>query len=245
MAIQQYDLADAFFFATWPPEQRQHRRPQDLESFMYASQLFSAEVGDSEASPRTDREPGVTLCRTGEYWTLEFSGRVVHLRDSKGLVDLARLLGRPGEEFHVLELIEERGSQPVAARALAASLQEGLSVKTRGAWDQPIDARARAAYRTRYVELVAELEEAQSHNDMGRAQRSSDELSQLVGQLQQRGQVACAATERARKAVYNRLRAAIARVARQDRALGCHLEVTVKTGIVCSYRPERARYCRA
>jgi hypothetical protein len=235
----------AIFLATWPPEQRQVLQTPDLESFMYASQLFSAEVGESEAARRKDREPGVSLCRTGEYWTLEFSGRVVHLRDSKGLVDLARLLARPGEDFHVLELIEERGTPPVAARALATSLQEGLSVRTRGAWDQSIDARARAAYRARYVELVAELEEAQSHNDLGRAQRSSDELAQLVGQLQQHGQVACAATERARKAVYNRLRAAMARVARQDRALGYHLEVTVKTGVVCSYRPERARHCRA
>lgn len=40
----------------------------------------------------------------GDYWTIVFAGRVVRLRDRKGLRYLAPLLYRPGEGVHVVEL---------------------------------------------------------------------------------------------------------------------------------------------
>jgi hypothetical protein len=187
----------------------------------------------------------LTLSRAGEYWSAAYAGRVFHLQHSKGLADLAQLIARPGQELHVLELISEQKSERVTHTALAASAQEGLRVSGRGRWDAPLDTRARTAYRARYEDLAEQLEEAQGRNDHGHVQRLNAELAQLVGQLQQRLRVPCPATERARKAVYNRLRAVLARIAACDQELSMHLEVTVKTGIFCSYRPELVRFVRA
>jgi len=44
----------------------------------------------------------------GEYWMLSFDGEVCHLRHSKGLRWLSRLLRYPGEHFPVLALESER-----------------------------------------------------------------------------------------------------------------------------------------
>lgn len=194
---------------------------------------------------RGRKEPEASLVRTGDYWTARFAGQLFSLRHTKGIADLSRLLAHPGEELHVLELVEESPSRSVSALSVAGAIQDGLNVSRRGTWDEPLDTRARAAYRTRYLELVTALDEAQSLNDAGHMQRLSEELEQLVEQLQQRTHVACAATERARKAVYNRLRAAIARIAAYNGDFGRHLRITIKTGISCSYRPEFARWIRA
>jgi hypothetical protein len=44
-------------------------------------------------------------------------------------------------------------------------------------------------------------------------------------------------TERARKAVSNRIRAAITRVSSKHLPLGAHLTERIKTGVFCQYRP--------
>ena len=49
--------------------------------------------------------------REGDYWSVSFEGRTVHMRDLKGMRYLARLLADPGREYHVLDLVAaETGS---------------------------------------------------------------------------------------------------------------------------------------
>ena len=43
--------------------------------------------------------------REGDYWLLAFEGQSVRLRDMRGVQYLARLLGSPGREFHVVDLV--------------------------------------------------------------------------------------------------------------------------------------------
>ncbi|HEX2240694.1 MAG TPA: hypothetical protein VHJ82_06095, partial [Actinomycetota bacterium] len=45
--------------------------------------------------------------------------------------------------------------------------------------------------------------------------------------------------ERARKAVTRRVRDALSRIERVHPALGRHLHASVRTGVFCSYEPER------
>ena len=70
-----------------------------------------------KASPAvSDPVPPNVFRRAGEYWTLAYGGNVVHLKDSKGLGDIARLLARPGEGVHLADLVGVAG-QPVPADA--------------------------------------------------------------------------------------------------------------------------------
>ena len=51
------------------------------------------------------RQTTYVLRQEGEYWTLEFRGQVVRLKDSKGLRYLAMLLRHPGRKIAATELV--------------------------------------------------------------------------------------------------------------------------------------------
>ena len=64
--------------------------------------LASPSTGDPSADENVFR-------REGDYWLVAFEGQIVRLRDLKGLRYLARLLGDPGREFHVRDLVAVEG----------------------------------------------------------------------------------------------------------------------------------------
>jgi hypothetical protein len=103
--------------------------------------------------------------------------------------------------------------------------------------------QALRAYRERVRTLQAELD-ADAVGDAARSQRARDELDALTAHLSRvtglggRARRVGGAAERARSTATKALRAAVARVAEADPALGAQLEATVRTGHVCSFRPE-------
>jgi hypothetical protein len=58
----------------------------------------------------------------------------------------------------------------------------------------------------------------------------------LGGRMRKAGDVA----DRARKAVTGRIRETIARITTEHLALGRHLENAIRTGVFCSYLPDRS-----
>jgi hypothetical protein len=105
-----------------------------------------------------------------------------------------------------------------------------------------LDARARAAYRARLVDLREDLTEAEQRSDLAWIDRLRTESERIQGELSRafsRGGKARRtglAAERARSAVTRRVREAIAKIAEHDARLGEHLEWAVRTGTSCSYR---------
>jgi hypothetical protein len=175
----------------------------------------------------------------GEYWTVAFEGRVVTLRDSKGMHDLRALLADPGRERHVLDLwSDSKGPGTGPARAAAGGLRHE-------AGPQPvIDEAARNQYRRRLTELGQEIAEAADRGDSVAAAQARQERDQLVGQLTAayglggRARRIPDEAERARKAVRRRISDALNRIANASPALGRHLRHSVHTGVYCSYTPE-------
>jgi hypothetical protein len=163
--------------------------------------------------------------RDGDVWTLDFDGRTVRVPDSKGLHDLAVLLGSPGEEVHVRELL-------------------GIDEPATGA-DLVLDARARAEYRARLGELAEEVDDAEAANDLERAARARDERDFLIAELTAatglggRPRRLADETDRARKTVTARIRYTIGRLERVHPALAAHLARCVHTGVRCGYTPDR------
>jgi hypothetical protein len=112
-----------------------------------------------------------------------------------------------------------------------------------------LDDAARSAYRRRLAELEEELDEAERFGDPERARRVADERDSLHAELAAafglggRSRRTPSSVERARKAVTNRIRDALARIEREDPDLGAHLRRSVRMGTECAYRPEpRSRW---
>ena len=170
-----------------------------------------------------------TMVRGGELWTLTHGGRSFHLKDSKGMGYLERLLGDPHAEVHVVEL---QAGAPVPE--LRAAAESG------GAW---LDEEAKRAYRARLAQLEDDLAEAERFNDLERAARAREEreligreLARAVG-LGGRDRPAGSAAERARVNTTRAIRGAIRRIEECDPSLGRHLDRAVRTGTFCAYDP--------
>jgi hypothetical protein len=64
--------------------------------------IFGTETATANASAASPAQRGV-FYKEGECWTLVVGGRMVRLKEAKGLAYLAYLLRHPGTEFHVLD----------------------------------------------------------------------------------------------------------------------------------------------
>jgi hypothetical protein len=166
------------------------------------------------------------LARAGEGWIADYEGRRAVLPDLKGLHDIRRLLDRPGEEIHCLDLA---GREDDAFRGEAV-----------------LDDAARQSLKERIRDLQQEIAEAEDMNDPGRAERARAELERLIEMLSKalglggRGRLLGDAAERARTAVTWRIRHAVRRIEAAHPDLGRHLANSLRTGLFCVYRPERA-----
>lgn len=194
-----------------------------------ADVLDAAGCTDSPAALPVAAPAPAALVRDGDVWHITFAGETTIVKHTKGVADLAVLLAAGGREVHVSELVG------VDASVLRAGGRSG----------DALDRRAVAAYRDRLVELAEEIDDADAAHDITRAERARIEhdavVEQLAAGLGLGGRARAAGpdpVERSRKAVAARLRDAIRRIDAIHPTLGRHLDVSIKTGTFCSYRPE-------
>ncbi|MGE0549148.1 MAG: AAA family ATPase [Kofleriaceae bacterium] len=179
------------------------------------------------ATPAANPLPALrwAIADRGGSWLVSIADRSFLIPQLKGMALLARLSANPHVEIHSLELVS--GGEPEDA----------------GDAGEHLDDKARAAYRKRLSKLADDLEEAQARGDDTRAETIRDEHEALVKELSRAvgrgGKVrrAGSATERARVAAHRQLREAIKKITEADAELGAHLDVAVRTGTFCVYRP--------
>jgi hypothetical protein len=125
-----------------------------------------------------------------------------------------------------------------------AAADAGLHLDS-GAAEPVIDEAARTAYQQRMADIEQELDDAQTRRDADAAARARVEREALVEQLTAayglagRPRRSPDHVERARKTVSRRIRTALRRIDGVHPALGRHLHASLRTGVYCSYQPER------
>jgi eukaryotic-like serine/threonine-protein kinase len=197
------------------------------------------DVGPGETQP-TPGAPA-SFRRDGDFWSIAYEGKRVRLKDAKGLQYIAHLLRHADRDFHAADLTSGSDVVITIGREGGVEIARGL-----GDAGEVLDAQARSEYRERLEDLKTEHEEATRWGDTGRAASLNEEIEFLTeelsaaygagGRVRKAGDVA----NRARKAVTSRIRDTIARIAKEHPALGRHLENAIRTGVFCSYRPDRS-----
>src|SRR5690606_575870 len=175
-----------------------------------------------------DGERAGALRREGRGWLVELGGHRAVVGDLAGMRYLGELLSHPGREIPALTLA---GS--------GESLVDTV--------DQPVlDDAARTAYAKRYREVDAELDEAEAHADLARAERLRIELDALLDELAAATGLGGRArgfprpAERARTAVRKAIKRALDEISVAQPVIGERLRPTISTGTTCSYRPDPA-----
>jgi tetratricopeptide (TPR) repeat protein len=188
---------------------------------------------DAGASTPVDAEAALGRNADGS-WTVSCGGASYRLRDTKGLRYLAELIGHPGVERHVLDLVELADPADSNGAAMRRTLGDAGTV---------IDSQAKAAYRHRIEQLRGQVDEAQEFGDFDKAAEHQREIDAVVHELARalglggRDRRAASIAERARLNVTRAIRAAIARIEEWDKQAGRALDQDVSTGCFCSYAP--------
>jgi hypothetical protein len=203
---------------------------------------------EREASvPRTITLPPNVFRAEGQVWRIGFRGRSVLLARTRGLQYLAQLLGAPGNEIHVSDLVQRVTSAPVAESLGPMETGDlgGFSVHSGlGDAGEMLDPRARSEYRRRIAELETELAEADAAGDAARSKDLRDQVQFISRELAAasglggRTRKAADTGERMRKAVSIRIREAIAKMSEQHPEAAEHFDESIRTGGFCCYAPK-------
>ena len=219
--------------------------PRLDERLARAAALLPARGRRARAPPSRPRaRRDAVLAREGDVWRLDYEGRVLRVRDAKGMRHLALLLANPGIEFHAVDVATaaEGGAAPGAQSA------EGLAVQRRhrrrgpgaglpGQGRVPLAPGGPAGRDRGGRGLQRPRARARAREEMDFI---AHELSAAVG-LGGRDRRVASASERARVNVTRALRREIRRIADEDAGLGRELETTVRTGTFCAYEPDPRR----
>jgi len=155
-----------------------------------------------------------------------FDGKQVQLPDSKGLADIATLIGARGADVHVLTLV-------------------GHHLARMGA-DPVLDQRAKKSYQERLACLAEDIEDAEAAGSgfrAGRAEVLRNERDALIRELAaaaglgHRDRKLGDEAERARKTVSARVRDALSKIGPVHPELAAHLRGSLRLGTRCSYSP--------
>lgn len=182
--------------------------------------------GSINATSNQIQPSGLSIFRkNGELWEMSYSGERVMLAELKGYQDIFVLLSNPHKEFHCSELM----TVPVV----------------NGTEERAIDHKAHGDYKRKLAELQEDIDEAISMNDSVRAGLLQEEYDKILAHL--KGALGLGGKARKihdqqdklRSAVTWRIRKAIRKISESLPALGVHLDNSVKTGVFCSYKPEK------
>ncbi|MBA4056157.1 MAG: hypothetical protein C0490_15690, partial [Marivirga sp.] len=162
--------------------------------------------------------------KANDLWQMSFEGKTIHMTEVKGFYDIGKLLDNPENQYHCSDLFG--------------------SVVLMGS-EKLFDEKAKRSYQKRILELQEEIRWSENNNDLQRTKTLQQEYDDIVDHLSTslgiRGKVRAAGDpiEKARSAVTWRIRTAIQKIEKTHPELGKHLTLSIKTGLFCSYSPER------
>jgi tetratricopeptide (TPR) repeat protein len=162
--------------------------------------------------------------REHDGWQMSFDGKVLRLRHAKGLSDIAELLAKPNDQIHCTQLM---GS--------------GLEVKSQTI----VDEKSMREFKKRLTGLQEEIALLELQNNPGGLTSLYEEYDQLLDVIKAatglggRRRNMESPLDKIRSAVTWRIRSAIKKISDGHPAFGKHLDNSVKTGLFCSYSPEK------
>jgi len=209
---------------------------------------ISKDRANESSSADSSSAPTGRFVRSGSYWTIAYGGLTFSVKDMKGIAYIHRLLQRPYEKFHALDLLgwQTAGAGSEICGPEKSALPTGVSIGGLGDAGPMLDTQAKREYRRRLHELKEELEELRKRGDTERGEKVEAEIDfiereiiRAVG-LGGRDRRTGSAAERARLNVTRTIKIALQKISEQHAGLGELLETSIKTGLFSAYIPHPA-----
>ena len=207
---------------TWHINLNPYKHPSRLTAFLDFIRGYQLSVG-----PIVDHKPESdtgSIAIDDDQVKISYGNKTAFYKRTKGLIDIAVLLERSPQDIHCLELMGGR-----------QDLSRSVSV---------LDEKSKRDYQNRILDLEGELVEAGEMNDQHRINELKSEYEALMDHLSKslgldgKSRKVPSSADKARAAVTLRIRDSIKKIAAKNELLGAHLTNSIKTGMLCSYRPE-------
>lgn len=192
-----------------------------------------------------------TFIREGDHWRIRFEKKNITLKHLEGLIYIAHLLSRPGQEIDAIELaslgsrVADISTSP-ASRLSAAEIEEtGLSVAGFSDAGAAIDAKTAQQCRDRLDSIEKGIRDAKDNYDHETIEKLEDEKDKIMDYLKLttglggRIRKVGSGAEKARISVKVNITRAVKALREQDKALGQFFDQSVNTGNCCCYSPVR------
>jgi hypothetical protein len=224
-----------------------HALAEELELSAVLEWTAAAREDQGQAPPLAAEPLAAAMHREGEVWRFDYGGRVIHVRDSKGMRILAVLLSAPGVEIAAVDVEARAGEHGDGALTASSSVAADAGLGVQASADTALvglDATAKDEYRRRLEDLREEIEQAEAWRDPERAARAREEMEMIGSELAAavglggRDRPLASGAERARVRVTRTIHNPIRRIGDQDDELGYELGATVRTGSFCVYEPD-------
>lgn len=209
----------------WITKINPYRYKTNLDEFLQHISNGSFEIRREQKTSRpVQPSNNYYFLKEAAAWKLSYDGTLVQMPELKGFYDIQKMLQEPRQLFHCAELM-------------------GSPVNDQG--EKLIDEKARKEYQKKILDLQTDLQEAEQHSDYIRIEKLQAEYDRLVDHLSKslglkgKTRETGSTVEKARSALTWRIRNAIARIEQHHPMLGAHLSNAIKTGILCSYQPDR------
>lgn len=199
------------------------------EMLKFTGSVIAPSPSDSENEKKEDLErenaaEGHFQFRPmGDVWALSFANKTVHVKDARGLHDIALLIRHTGKEIQAAEMVSGDQSFLIEAESVV------------------LDNAAISDFQQRLRHIHEEKQTAaQSGDELVYAELEQEEEA-ILGALKHgvglggRQRKFNSAAEKARKAVAARIKTAVTKIASVHPELGEHLQSSLKTGNFCSY----------
>lgn len=162
--------------------------------------------------------------REGEYWTVSYGGKTVHLKDRVGLRYIHTLLRAPSEDIPVLSLMG--GALELCARG--AEPRRSTTARASRAWQE---------MRATLQDLEDACEEAERNNDFARVAAIRQRRGVLLRSVMERRNELLPTVERARVAVSKAIQRVLATMRCIHPELAAYFKQTIHLGYACRYEP--------
>lgn len=221
---------------------------QGLLETILAEESKSGKQQAQEAELPSLSETNNIFRKNGEYWTLNYEGLNINIRDLKGLQYIHGLLSNPHKEFHVQDLRLAVDGHNVDSTLTKEELRDQLTSGSLrrldlGNLEEGPDFQAQKKYKSRIKELGAELDRPNSSNpEHGLLRKEAEREIELITNELKKGcgkfRPSNDIVEKTRKAVTRCIKASLKKIQKDHKPLYQHLSKSIKTGAICSYNPE-------
>lgn len=224
---------------------RGDEKPDELSTSPRSTKTGHDSTGSMESDNAGGRVlPARLFRKTGEFWTLRFSGeeQPVSVKHRLGMEYIAQLLRSANGAIRCRELQSMMGSISSPSPSTDEEQRSGLS--TEGYRDEILDEKAKREYGKRLKEIEAELDKATRNQDRARIENLNEEQQAILDELRAavnvRGRSRYFKTpdERARKAVSAAIASALQSIEKHHATLGEHLRSRIELGASCRYNSD-------